>query len=73
MIMELLAELRTLIARHAGGQAARQALPDIVLANLANPRCHTVMLGIPFSDWWRRAPSAFRLAIAEAKRSPEIA
>ena len=30
MIMELLAELRSLIARHAGGEAARQALPNIV-------------------------------------------
>jgi AraC-type transcriptional regulator N-terminus len=37
MIMELLAELRTLIARHAGGEAARQALPDIVLASFNEP------------------------------------
>ena len=37
VIMELLAELRTLIARHAGGEAARKALPDIVLANFSEP------------------------------------
>jgi AraC-like DNA-binding protein len=35
--MELLAELRTLIARHAEGEAARQALPGIVLANISEP------------------------------------
>ncbi len=30
-------ELRTLIARHAEGEAARQALPGIVLANISEP------------------------------------
>ncbi len=35
--MELLAELRTLIARHAASETARQALPGIVLASLSEP------------------------------------
>jgi AraC-like DNA-binding protein len=35
--MDLLAELRTLIARHAGHDAARKALPGIVLANFSEP------------------------------------
>jgi AraC-like DNA-binding protein len=37
MIMELLTELRTLIARHAESEAARQALPGIVLAKMHEP------------------------------------
>jgi AraC-like DNA-binding protein len=37
MIMELLTELRTLIARHSEGEAARQTLPGIVLANMSEP------------------------------------
>jgi AraC-like DNA-binding protein len=36
-IMDLLAELRMLIARHAESEAARQALPGIVLAKLSEP------------------------------------
>jgi hypothetical protein len=35
--MGLLAELRTLIARYAGGEVARQALPGTVLANFSEP------------------------------------
>jgi AraC-like DNA-binding protein len=35
--MELLAELCTLIARHAQSEAARQALPGITLASLSQP------------------------------------
>ena len=47
MIMELLAELRTLIARHAGGEAARKALPDIVLANFSAPTLPRGYVGDP--------------------------
>jgi hypothetical protein len=47
MIMELLAELRTLIARHAGGEAASQALPDIVLANFSEPTLPRGYVGDP--------------------------
>ena len=59
MIMELLAELRTLIARHAGGEAARQALPDIVLAKLQRADTATRIC-------WR---SHFRLVAQGAKRA----
>ena len=47
MIMELLAELRALIARHAGGEAARQALPDIVLASFSEPTLPLGYVGDP--------------------------
>jgi len=47
MIMELLAELRTLIARHAGGEAARKALPDIVLATSSEPTLPHGYVGDP--------------------------
>jgi hypothetical protein len=35
--MEMLAELRLLIARHAGREAARAALPDLVLSDIDAP------------------------------------
>jgi AraC-like DNA-binding protein len=47
MIMEPLAELRTLIARHAGGEAARKALSDIVLANFSEPTLPRGYVGDP--------------------------
>src|SRR5258708_33610211 len=47
MIRELLADLRTRIARHAGGEPARKALPDIVLANLSEPTLPLGYVGDP--------------------------
>jgi hypothetical protein len=58
MIMELLTELRTLIARHAESEAARQALSGIVLAKMHEPTEPFSYVPDPMLAWWRRGPSA---------------